>query len=572
MKTHHSSPAAIAAFTTVALAALAACSDPPDPAATTPTPPAAAALSISGTAATGAALAARSVDAKCRSGTATATTAADGNYSMSITSGTLPCAMRVTLADGSALHSLATGTGSTARANLTPASQLVLARLSGGDPAALYAGFGATAAAALDNIAVQAAATAVVQVLRDAGVDFSTVGDLFTAPLVAANGSTVGNAFDQALDLLRTRLAASNTTLAALAATVARSSPAAPATALSGTPSLPAAQQLQPAAATCAALRSGRYRGVVAMPSLNGQFETGVSTLNAGTLTFSGGNGSTVITPVAGVPCRFSVANDGSQIVVSQAGVLVISQPENGALRTAVAFPEQAITLAELAGEWNNLGVESNAGATTLVSATVTVSATGAITSGQYCDNLRTCLPAPIGHGQAFRVHANGGFELYNTSNSGIDRVFAYRSGGGELMTVSLALDGSYSFSTRKRVSTLPALPAAANNTWGVTANNLGINNGFSDSSNTVIAVDTARNGFVRTNIINFSTGVTRPETFTINNPRDGFNTRRAETVTASDGSTSTVSEFVALGLRGAGLTAVALPVGNQFNVSVVKP
>ena len=301
------------------------------------------------------------MEAKCRSGTGTATTATDGGYSMSITSGTLPCAMRVTLADGSALHSLATGTGSTARANLTPASQLVLARLSGGDPAALYAGFDATAAAALDTSAVQTAATAVVQVLRDAGVDFSTVGDLFTAPLVAANGSTAGNAFDQALDLLRTRLAASNTTLAALAAladTVARSSPAAPATALSGTPSLPAAQQLQPAAASCAALRSGRYRFVVAMPSLNGQFETGVATLNASTLTFSNGNDSTVITPVAGTPCRFSVA-DGSRIVVSQAGVLVVSQSENGGLRMGLVFPEQAIILAEMAGEWNAPGRRS---------------------------------------------------------------------------------------------------------------------------------------------------------------------------------------------------------------------
>ena len=581
MKNHLSSTAAIAAigvfgefgaratFTAVALAALAACSDSPDPAATTAPPPAAAALGLSGTAATGGAVAARGVEAKCRSGTGTATTAVDGSYSMSITSGTLPCAMRVTLADGSALHSLATGSGTTARANLTPVSQLAVARLSGGDPAALYAGFDATAAAALDNSAVQAAAAAVVQVLRDAGVDFSTAGDLFTAPLVAANGSTAGNAFDQALDLLRTRLAASGTTLAALAGTLARSSPAAPATALSGTPSLPAVQQLQPAAAHCAALRSGRYRYVVAMPTLNGQFETGVSTLNASTLTFSNGSDSTVITPVAGVPCRFSVA-DGSQIVVSQAGVLVISQPESGAMRMALAFPEQAITLAELTGEWNILGSTANGGSYTLSSATLTVSAAGAITSGQYCDNLRACLPVPSGN--AFRANASGGFELYNSIDSGIDRAFAYRSGGGELMALFVAPDGTLSLLSRKRVNTLPALPAAANNTWGLTANNLGVTSGITDSSNTVISVNPINNTFVRNNIINSSTGLTRPETLTVNSPRDGYNTRHGETVTASDGSTSTVSEFVALGLRGAGLAAVAFPASNQFTVSVVKP
>lgn len=125
---------------------------------------------------------------------------------------------------------------------------------------------------------------------------------------------------------------------------------------------------------------------------------------------------------------------------------------------------------------------------------------------------------------------------------------------------------------TRKRANTLPALPAAANNTWGLNANSLGINTGFADSSNTVISMDTARSSFLRNAIVNFGTGATRPETFNINSPRDGFNTRRNETVTASDGSTSTVSEFVVLGLRGAGLAAVAFPASSQFNVSVVKP
>ena len=342
-----------------------------------------------------------------------------------------------------------------------------------------------------------------------------------------------------------------------------------PATALSGTPSLPAAQQLQPAAASCAALRSGRYRFMVVMPSSNGQFETGVSTFNASTLTFSDSSGNAVITPVAGAPCRFSVANDGSQIVVSQAGVFIVSQLENGGRRMALGFPEQAITLAEMAGEWNALGAEVDSGPTTLSSATLTVSATWAFTSGQHCDNLRTCLPLLSGY--AFRAHSSGGFEIYNTINSDIDRVFAYRSGGGELMAVSLALNGSYSLSTRKRANTLPTLPAAANNTWGLTANSLGINTGFADASNTVTAVDTAGNSFLRNNLIN-SNGVTRPETLTINSPRDGFNTRRSEPVTASDGSTSTVSEFVVLGLRGAGLAAVAFPASSQFNVSVVKP
>ncbi len=576
MKFPPSSPAATVAFglratmSTLALAALAACDGSSDPA--TPVTPPAAALGLTGTAATGAAVAARTVEAKCRAGTGTATTAADGSYTMSITAGTLPCALRVTLADASVLHSLALGTGgagTTARANLTPASQLVLARLSGGDPAALYAGFDATAAAALDATAVQAAATAVVQVLRDAGVDLSAVGDLFSATLVAANGSTAGNAFDQALDLLRTRLTASGTTLAALADNVARNSPAAPAASLSATVSLPAAQLLQPAAAHCAALRSGSYRSVTASPSADGQFLTGVSTFNASTQTFSNSNGTYPLTPVAGVPCRFIQA-DGTSVVVSQAGVVVFSPLENRVSRIGVAFPEQTIPLAELAGEWNNLGSNSNAGLNTLTSATVTVNTSGAITSGQFCDGLRTCVP--ITGGNAIRVNSTGGFERFSTSDSFIDRFFAYRTGGGELMAVSVSLDGTLRFFTRKRVNTLPVLPAAANNTWGLTANNLGVAAAITDSSNTVISVNAASNSFVRSNIINFGTGVTRQETLAINSPRDGYSTRRGETVTASDGSTSTVPEFIALGLRGTGLSAVAFPGSNQLNVSVVKP
>ena len=139
-------------------------------------------------------------------------------------------------------------------------------------------------------------------------------------------------------------------------------------------------------------------------------------------------------------------------------------------------------------------------------------------------------------------------------------------------MAVTLALNGSYSFSTRKRANTLPALPAAANNTWGLTTNRLGINTGFGDSSNTVILVDTARNSFFRNAIVNFGTGITRPETLTINSPHDGYNTRRSETATGSDGSTSTVSEFLALDLRATGLTAVAFLADSQFTVVVVKP
>ena len=121
-----------------AAALLAACGGGSSPDAVTPPPVVPASLMLSGTAATGAALAMRPVEAKCASGTsaalATGPTGVDGKYSFAIAGGALPCVLRVTTADGSVLHSLATGTGAsaTATANITPASELVLAHLAGG--------------------------------------------------------------------------------------------------------------------------------------------------------------------------------------------------------------------------------------------------------------------------------------------------------------------------------------------------------------------------------------------------------------------------------------------------------
>ena len=92
-------------------------------------------LTLTGTAATGAALAGRPVDAKCATGTGTATSATAGTYTISVTDGVLPCALRITAADGTVLYSVASGAGSSAVANINPVTHLVVAALTGADPA-----------------------------------------------------------------------------------------------------------------------------------------------------------------------------------------------------------------------------------------------------------------------------------------------------------------------------------------------------------------------------------------------------------------------------------------------------
>ena len=562
------------ALVTLASAVLVACSNS-DPAPTAPVTPQPATLALTGTASAGGALAARPVDARCAVGTGSTTTAADGTYTLSLTGGSLPCVPRVTAADGTVLHSLAIGSGATAKANLTPVSNLVVARLSGGPPANYYSAFDAAAAAALTPAKTDAAVTAVLDILKNGGIDFSALGNVLNGTLVAANGGTAGNASDQALDVLKARLASSGTTLAALTDTVARGSPVAPSATLSGVPTLPADLLLQPAAANCAAMRSGRYRFMNAAPSSNGQFFTGLLTLNASTQSLTDPSGQ-VVPLVANGSCRYTFQNGTAvnEIVVSQAGVLVARTVEAEVFRLAVVFPEQSHALADLAGEWNMLKMEAPTATApvALVSATFTIDAAGVVTAVSSCPDLRTCQPGPTP--LRFSANAAGGFDFKNTADSTTaGRVFMFRSGGGEPMLVRTDLDGSILFATRKRIITLPTVDTVSSS-WSVGLDNQGrAASAITDSKNTILSVDSTAGTWVRANVFNITTGATVNETLAINTPRDGYNNRRAATgVTGSDGSVRTVSEFISLNLRGTGLVPVAFPATSQFVVSVNKP
>ena len=222
-------------------------------------------LALTGVAATGAPIGGQTVEAKCSSGTGTATSNADGSYTISVTGGVLPCVLKITPATGPALYSVASGTGSSATVNISPVTHLVVANLTGGDPAAYFTGFDATAAAGVTDANVTAAVTAVKTTLLAAGVDLGTI-DVLAGTLTPATGTTTGNAYDQALDALAAKLTTAGTTLTTLTTTVAAASPAAPPSApaaTTGVASLPADMLLKPAASTCSALRSGSYRMVL---------------------------------------------------------------------------------------------------------------------------------------------------------------------------------------------------------------------------------------------------------------------------------------------------------------------
>lgn len=559
----------------MAITALAACGSGGSDDAPAVSPPPPAALTLTGTAATGAAIAAGTVDVKCSVGSGTATTAANGSYSLAITGAALPCTLRVT--SGSVvLHSLATGSGSTATAHMTPVTELVVARLAGSDPAAYFGAFNATAATALTASAAQTAATAVVDVLKASGVDLSTAGDVLGGTLVPASGGTAGNAYDQALDTLKARLTASGTTLQALTQTVALASPAAPSTSTSTVASLPAELLLAPAAPNCSALRSGKYRIVVNQDGGTAA-PTEVLTIDAPALTATNSQGE-VDTLVATGDCKYSLPG-GGDATVSKAGVIMARVQGNTGtpLHGAVLFPEQTHAVAALAGVWNALAFDrtTDNGPIHLTSATTTLDAAGKLTAITFCDDVRNCetptgtdLPAITLSNNA----AGGGFNVVNTSAGYTDRAFAYRAGGGELMWVVIANSGHISFNTRKAPANMPTLGRVQEG-WNLTLNaNYTATTAISKSGNTILSVDASSGSYTRSAVLNFSTGATRTENLRINDVREGFTRRLSATgVTNSDGSVGNVPEWVALGMRGMDMSVLAFLQSNQLGLFTVS-
>ena len=93
----------------------------------------AAKLTLQGTVASGRAVAAAEVQARCQGGSGNARATADGRFQLQIAGGTLPCVLRATdPRDQSRWHSVSSsGSASSVTANITPVTDMLLARLVG---------------------------------------------------------------------------------------------------------------------------------------------------------------------------------------------------------------------------------------------------------------------------------------------------------------------------------------------------------------------------------------------------------------------------------------------------------
>lgn len=523
-------------------------------------------VTIGGTAAKGLALAGATVSVKCATGTGTATTAANGSYSLTITGAALPCALRVVGTEGSTFHSLLSGGASTGSftANLTPLTDLLVARAAGAVPATFYAGFVAASAPS---------ASAVTQALADlrtmvAGVVDLTAVNPISDALVAANGSNAGNALDQKIDQLMAALTKAQTTVAELSAAIA-SNP---------TATDPIKTVLQPAATACAWLRSGKYRMInpnETDPLLKGN----VLDLNAATLSAKNPDNS-IATMTSDGGCQFTHSELGAtnKVMVSSAGVLVVHSQSTTNVNTrgvTIGLPEQTLPVSEFAGTWNIAHWDPTSGISTpgYVADTqeLVINSTGQVTSFTRCVGLAPC-PAPSTSALRFVANtSSGGFDLVEGgANKG--RVYLFKSVAGKAVFVFVGNGPDRDFGIGSTKETLGALPAmgSVSNFREFQFNGNGSIGALAENTNTVTAVDTVANSFTRRR-----TADGRVDTLGVNKPRNGLRYRAANSCTVN-GVASNCSETVQLPLQGMGIT-LSLSVGNSptsafLNVAVIKP
>lgn len=391
-------------------------------------------LAVGGTAATGAALAGATVAVKCVAGSGTATTNGSGGYTVTVEDGALPCIVRVTgtTAGGTPviLHSIVasgtTGAGNTttATANVTPITEMIVAQLMAAMPTEAFDNFDA---ARVSSDTVAAALTAIVNALKTAGVDLAGI-DPLKAELVPASGSTAGNAYDQVLDTLGQTVPPE-----ALPQVVNQIANAA---------SSGSSEGLQDAMAAveggtlpgCPAAVSGRYR------SLEYFGRVQVRNLDFKNMKF-GTEGQAEVYDIAqdaSDACKFKVSVTVSGVTTEFAAAIGAAGVGNfKAVRssnppgvTGYLFPVQSHAASAYGGDWAFVqsGFVPNEG---LVHrpGKLGVASDGKVSVCDY-DDSGTCTP-DTGANLTATARSDGGVDLNEATQSGVANLWGYRSPSG---------------------------------------------------------------------------------------------------------------------------------------------
>ncbi|MEM5431045.1 hypothetical protein [Cupriavidus oxalaticus] len=528
----------------IAAAALSACGGGSDSAAPSGTPaaPATPTTKVSGTAAVGAALPNATVQAKCASGSGTATTAADGTFTISIPDAKRPCVLSVTTADGTTLHSVVeAGTGTSAVANITPLTELITASLAGGSTKDFFDSFDATAQSKL-NADGLSGAIETVRLILSGTVDLAGV-DPLKDTLVAAHGDTPGNALDQRLDTLGAALDSSKTSISDLSDAVASNTGS-----TDGITTL-----LNPASATCATYRSGKYQKVDLTANTIQRFTVDAVAL---TRTNDATSASEQFEANASEACRFG--NTDARLLVSKSGIGL----ERRAGAPSLLIPEQTIPLSELAGDWVAMSFERDTNPGNYGSGLIQFSVDGAgkFTTAADCGKSGCGQPWPASDLPTFSVNANGGFDL--TDTSGTARAFGFKGVDGQLAIVIVHADG-FMVARHPVARVLPAV-GFTNAYWDASVNPMGVTD-ITTFSNTVTAVDTTAHSYTR------QRNDGRIDTWYDNVPLTGLRYRPA---VAPVNGIPGAAEAISMNLSNTGLTIAinASPINTFYSISIDRP
>lgn len=520
-----------------------------------------ASLTITGVAATGAALDGATVGVKCAGDTASSdavTTGEDGRYSVTVTNGTLPCVIRVTK-DGQSLHSIVEqGATLPATANVTPLTELLTALVSGGPASALYDDFDSAAQADLTAAKVNGATEDLVESL--ANVVNLESEDLLKGELRAAVNGEGGNVQDQKLDVIAQALEESNTTLADLSNALT-TAPGVPPEALSEVPTT---------ASSCPSLRSGPFwevepanpeRTLVAAPSqFDAQSLQGVSNTSGTGIEYS-------MTPVANQPCRFTVTGTDTDVVISRSGIGMTRFTQSGVNKISVVFPvQEQVPVAELAGDWNEIGYVQSSGTVTPFNSLFTIDTNGTFISGQRFIGRDDLQPPPQG---VLQLVANpaGGFNITENGSPLPVRVFAHRAPNGVLTLFSTPRDGSPGlFIARKRQPFVLRAVGLAVSYWDV-----GVPNPTEivSDANEIVATNPTANTETRRRMSD-----NRIDTRLFDDPRTGLAYRVPNSCTTGvNGSALNCAGSIAIGNVGTGFNANAgLTSTSFFSLSIIRP
>lgn len=557
--------AALTLAATAAAVLLAACGGGGDGVAETPAPQ--ASLQLSGTAATGLALANANVEIRCAAGTGSATTDASGAYNTAIAGATLPCMIRVSGTAGGVavvLHSVAEA-GSTANnvttatANVTPLTEIIVAKLVSALPSASFEAFGS--GSTVTSTQLTEATAAVLNLLKTAaGIDLGSI-DPFKTTLVAATTSnpTGGNDYDKLLDSLGDLV--SPEALPIIVTQVASNSGST--AALKDVFTGVGAGSLE----GCAVAISGKYRTI----DYTGESVVHTVDFKNKTWTSEGHTESVPIIPSTTQPCQFVVGDAlyGATIVIGPKGAGAFRAPES----MGYIFPVQAHTMASIAGKWNFMesGVnEDNQGEHFV--GKFEVAADGKVTVCDYnvsggVENFTTCN-VDTEETAVVQAASDGGFALaYGDSPA---RVFGFQAPDGALTLFGTNNPSGSTEAGAFRTSFVMVRPVAGvvpavgtvSKYWDLSINYNAMNQTLVSAdlvadSNTVTAV-------TATSMTRTRASDSRVDTLEVNKPAEGLRYRAASTG---------ISSIYQMQLPTLGMAVAIDNMSNHFfSVSVARP